>query len=479
MPTISPAPAPRFANRETLLRRLPEIVRRAFVEFLKIPALIILGFLLLAAAATVLDYLQPGVVLPFRTALRSYFFRNGQATSDLLATIAGSIITVVSITFSLLLLAVQQAAGALTHEVYDQFLRRRINQVYFGFFVGLALYTLIILATVDQPYNPVFGATLALLLTLVALVLVIVLLYTTVNQMRPVVVIDKIHDHVLHARDGQLSWLGRARSTPESQAALRETIRSEIHGYVTDIDVAALASACEQAGDGAEVVLHLAIGAFVAFNDEVAEVRADAPESVAELADAARRAIRIEQQRDLEKDAAYGLEQLAIIAWTSVSTAKSNPSPGLLVLHSLRDLTARWSASELASTVADPPKELPIVYQDDVPAHLFDALEAIAVVASESMQPQTTAEFVRTLAQMFRRLPTNWQDRAEQSIRRFLSALGEQVLTGELETALAELATELAAAERPDAAADVAAALEALRASVGRLGSRATRVQGR
>jgi uncharacterized membrane protein len=90
--------------------------------------------------------------------LQTRIFADAKATSDLLGTIASSIITVTSITISVLLLAVQQAAGSLTHQVFDQFLRRRQNQFHFGFFVGLALYTLVTLATVGESFNPVLGA---------------------------------------------------------------------------------------------------------------------------------------------------------------------------------------------------------------------------------------------------------------------------------------------------------------------------------
>ncbi|HEX6963745.1 MAG TPA: DUF2254 family protein [Lacipirellula sp.] len=473
------APQHRAVNGESVIRRLPQTIRRAFAEFLKIPALIIVGFLLLAAAATAADYLLSEGDHPLRGALRQYLFRNGQATADLLGAIAAGVITVVSITFSMLLLAVQQAAGALTHEVYDQFLRRRINQVYFGFFVGLAIYALLILATVDEPFNPVFGAALALLFTLAAMVLMIVLLYTTVNQMRPVVVIDKIHDHALRARERQLTWLGAVRSAAQARGAACEIIKSEVHGYVVGIDFEGLGHAAAKMGRGVEIVLKIAVGGYVAFDDELAEVGADSPRDAAELAGAVRAAIRIEQQRDLENDPAYAIEQLAIIAWTSVSTAKSNPSPGLLVLHSLRDLLARWSVADERDAGEDQRRPLPIVYRDDVVEHLYDAFEAIAVVASESMQPQTTAEFIRTFAIMFRRLPPSQQERAESLIRRSLSAFGEHVLTSELDAALAALAMELQAAARHQTAAEVQAARQVLGESIGRLGSRATRVKGK
>ncbi len=154
-------PAARLPAEERRPGRFGETLRRAFSEFLTLPTLLIGGFLLLAAGTYALDHTEVAALEPFRAWLKAHFFRDAKATSDLLGTIAGSLITVVSITFSLLLLAVQQSAAALTHEVFDQFLRRHINQIYFGFFVGLALYTLLVLATVAPSYNPIFGATLS------------------------------------------------------------------------------------------------------------------------------------------------------------------------------------------------------------------------------------------------------------------------------------------------------------------------------
>ena len=114
-------------------------VRRALAEFLFVPTMIIVGFLTLAFGTYVLDSQRIAFLLPFRDFLKSHVFANSEATSGLLEAIAGGIITLTSITISLLLVAVQQSAGSMTGQVFDQFLRRRMNQVYFGFFVGLAL----------------------------------------------------------------------------------------------------------------------------------------------------------------------------------------------------------------------------------------------------------------------------------------------------------------------------------------------------
>ena len=94
------------------------------------------------------------------------------------------------------------------------------------------------------------------------------------------------------------------------------------------------------------------------------------------------------------------------------------------------------------------------------------------------MQPRTAAEIIRTLAVMFHRLPIEQQRRSEDLVRRSLSALGEHVLTAELDAALAALTDTLEGAGRHETAQQVQSARDRLGVSVGKLGSRATRAKG-
>lgn len=449
------------------------MLKRAFAEFLTVPTLIIFGFLLLAASTYILDRTEVSWLEPLRYVLRTRVFVNAEATSDLLGTIAGGIITVTSITISLLLLAVQQSASSLTSEVFDQFLRRRHNQIYFGFFVGLALYALITLATVDDPFNPVFGASGVFLLTIIALYLLVLLLYTTINQMRPVEIIETIHDHTLRARERQLSLIQRTRRAPVYDCEVCLSVKATRHGYVTGINIEAIEAATKKAQAQVEIVLHISIGSYLAFQDAFADVKAGTMEEAKEIAETVRDAIQIERQRDVDVDPAYGIEQLATIAWTSISTSKSNPAPGLLTIRSLRDLLAHWCIEELE----DSDKEtLPIVYTDNTFAELMNAFESLAIVSTESMQHQNFTEVVRTFVNMFDRLTAIQQRRAEDLILRIISALGDHVLTAELNATISQLISTLEAAGRTDTALAVETAREKLAQSVGKLNSRSTRV---
>jgi hypothetical protein len=105
----------------------------------------------------------------------------------------------------------------------------------------------------------------------------------------------------------------------------------------------------------------------------------------------------------------------------------------------------------------------------------MDAFETLAVVSSESMQHQSFTEVLHTFAVMFDRLAPEQQRRAEDIILRILSALGEFVLTAELDSTLTDLVRALNKTGRISTAAAVQAARDQLKLSVGKLHSRATR----
>ncbi len=107
---------------------------------------------------------------------------------------------------------------------------------------------------------------------------------------------------------------------------------------------------------------------------------------------------------------------------------------------------------------------------------MFDAFESIAAVASEAMQSQTYAEIVRSFTLTFHRLPGDQQRRVEDVLLRTLPALGDHVLTAELDEALTGLVLTLGKAGRFKTATAISAAQTELATTVGKLNSRSTRV---
>lgn len=463
-----------FINAVESLRLVLETTRRAFVEFLTIPTLVIAGFLLLALLTFMLDRSRITAGGGNSQQMWGGLFSDAQAARNFLGVIASSIITVTSITLSLLLIAVQQGAASLTSLVFDQFLRRRTNQLYFGFFIGLALYALIVLASINPAHQPIYGVALAGLLTVVALYMLILLIYTTINQMRPVVIIRSIHDHALRARDRQLDLLRRTRRSPRLAEAAGGRVAANRSGFMARLDVAAIDKAVP---DDIEVVILASIGDYVAFGDPLAEIRTARASIAPSLKVVIEEAVILEEQRDLDTDPTFGIEQLVTIGWTSISTAKSNPDPGVLVIWNLRDLLARWLAADAAFGAATPIScaGASVVYVDNLPERLMQAFESLVVVASESMQHQSAAQVYRTFASLFHRLPPDLQRQADDLLMRSLSGLGDHILTSELAASLSVLVDALTISGRSQCAGAVEQARDKLARSIGQLNSRSTR----
>lgn len=451
------------------LSHLYASVRRAFSEFLTIPTLVIAAFLALSVAVIWLDSMR------IKNGWPSILPGSHESVQTLLGTIASAIITVTSITFSLLLVAVQQGAAALTSQVYDQFLRRRANQVFFGFFVGLALYCLVILAAVHPDYTPVYGAMMAFALTVVALFLLIILIYSTIDQMRPVMIVKSILQHTRRARSDQGKMLEHTwEHFPESAIVLpRARVPSKDSGYVTRIDVEMLARQARK--EGAEAVGILpSIGDYVSRGEDVLELRRAQGGFTDRAADKLLAAIRLDDQRDLDTDPAYGIEQLVTVGWTSTSTAKSNPQPGILACLSLQDLVGEWFALD-AKRQSRSVVGFPVIYTDNVFRRLLDGLESLTVVASESMQHQTLAAAYRALAFTASQGPRELGSRAADITLRSLTALGDHVFTQVLEDACYSLVDMLRHQGFPDAADKLESASRQLSSGSGELHSRATR----
>jgi uncharacterized membrane protein len=377
--------------------------RRGIAEFLRLPLLITLGFAVVGVLVGVLDLSASGDSALRRVAEAVV---PGDGASSFVSAAATSIVTVTSITFSVLLLAVQQTASALTPVVFDQFLRRTANQVYFGFFVGLSVFSFLILAMGRQDPAPVYGAALTLVLIVVAMVVLLLLIHGSIDQMRPQSVVRSIHELALRARERELVLLGHTRSERHSDPGTQERgVRVLDTGYVTTVDVDQLAQVAAKAGRDVEVLVDGTLGTYLMFGEVAARlvgVGADDDSWDEEV----RTAFGMDDVRDVEAESGYAIDQLENIAWSSASSAQQSPQTAIIAVRTLRDLVARWlvAGERDRSDRSQRPRELPIVYVDGAVPNILDALTTVVVASAESRQVATCADALKGFGDIARRL---------------------------------------------------------------------------
>lgn len=425
--------------------RLGQIILklRAFASFLGIPIAVVLLFLALAIAtyqvdsAISKDMVKESSALEFLEGL----FGDRGATRTLLATLASALITVTSITFSLLLLAVQQGAASLSNQILDQFLQRRANQFYFGFFVGLSLFTLLALATTRDLHHPIFGTVLAISLTIVALCMMLVLIYTTIGQMRSGEVIGAIAAMTKTARRKDVAILRKTSAGPARESAPKLCCRADRAGTVLNVNVEAVADALAKAVIDGQAVVRATKGSYVARGDPLVEIRSTGQldrKDAERLEQSVRCAFDVGSGRPVKETAVIGIHQLATIAWISASSARSNPQPAVITCRALTDLAWEWTVEE-----CERDHESRVVYPDEAVQRCLSALESIAVAATESMQHQTLAEVYDSYARLLDRVSGPVRKQIERAVMLSLSGIEDHVPTTRLLDALDGLACAL------------------------------------
>jgi uncharacterized membrane protein len=395
--------------------RLP----RALHEFALVPVLVVLGLLLLGGVSIVGDQAHGAFFAGVRSVL-GHFIGAGSATGTLTA-VATGLVTVTSITFSVLLLAVQQTASNLSPVVFDQFVRRRANQVYLGLFVGLALYSYVVMAAVQPKTPPIIGAFFATVLTVVALGCLLFLVYSTIDQMRPDNVMRQLHDRAVSAHEREGRIVARTRRRSVSTAPVRAEVRSPTFGYVESVDVGRIERVLRDRGEAAdaEVEICVAVGDEVVLGDLVARVRhRDAGEAERIRAEV-ERALPVSPSPDIDFDPSTAVRDISNIGWTSGSTSKHNPAIAAQALHALRDLGARWLPE--GERAGD--DRVAVVYPDRDAENLLDALYSAVVVARESRQHQQAVRVLQT----YRFLADVAEEGLAQRMRRDVAALGQEL----------------------------------------------------
>ncbi len=437
----------RSARREIVLTRGDERhgswhqqVYHALKAFLGVPLALVLAFLFLGLALYAVERAAAGRLQPVSDALARHIFANSDTTGSFLDTIAGGFLTMTSIIVTMLLLVLQQTASNMGNLIFDQFLARRRNQLYTGLIVGTLVLALFVRTTVSDTFNPVLGATSVLVVSAASIILLLAFLYSTIEQMRPETIIRDIHQATLKARKWQLAFARRTRAEPRGPTGSVVELRTEAEGYLVKLDIEHLSRSLDGAEPGVEVLLAVVPGKFVAYYDLLAQVRAPDLDTARRVADSMGSAFRFASKREMRQDPGYGLEQLEMLAWTEISSAKQNPEVGVRAIHSLRDLLARWLMQDVEVEVEEP---LPVVYTDGLLLGGLEALESLGVAALESQQHQVLAEVLNTVHLLFESFTPELADRAEELVMRLLPHLESQVLSRELDLAVSRVAATI------------------------------------
>lgn len=320
---------------------MDRVRRVAFVllgPFWVVPALWCLGAVTLGLLIPKLEQGSAGF-LPL-------IFEGGpEGARTVLSTVAGAMISVTGLVFSITIVVLQLASSQFSPRVLRTFLESRITQHTLGVFAASFLYALTVLrAIVDTPGStvPQVGVTVAYLLVLGAVAMFLAFIHhiTRAIAVRNVITLAADETRTL-LRRGQTE----AADLPSTLAPLpllghQAVVVALRSGYLDTIDQHLL---CELASrHDARIELRHQLGGFVPEGAPIAVVHGAGAASVDWDAEVAR-GLGLSRSRTMQQDVSFGFRQLVDIAERALSAGINDPTTAVQVVDELHDLLRRMA----------------------------------------------------------------------------------------------------------------------------------------
>lgn len=261
-----------------------------------------------------------------------------------LATLAGSMMSVVSVVYSVLLVALSLASVQFSTRILSNMVRDPVSQLVLGLFLGTFTWQLVALRSIglDPPRVPPWTVATALLLAVVSLGALVLFIDRVVGRIQANHLVDRIAteteiiiDEVFPLRvDNAAPCTDTSWPDPPQGAAMVLANRS---GYVQLISVDDALALAQQ---GLTVHLARSMGAFVP--EGAVLWRVSPPERCTpEVAAALRSAIDLGAIRTMQQDAEWGMRQIVDIGLKAISPAVNDPSTGATCIDHLSRLLIR------------------------------------------------------------------------------------------------------------------------------------------
>ena len=361
------------------------------------------GLAVLAAAAAALGMLALSEVLGQADADLPIVFSAGpDGARATLQAIAGSVITVAGVVFSITIVALQLTSTQFSPRVLRNFLRDRPNQLVLGTFMGTFTYCLLVLRTIrsedeqrGDAFVPNLAITGALLLAFLSLAMLIYFIHHISVRIQVTSIVGSVARDTLETirhvagwsePDPKRGWLpmpaGSSAPPPPSGAIPASEagpgavlLRARESGNLQLVHLEGLVDHAKTTGGryrlliapGAWVQDHAAIASFTPADRAAADVE----RHEREVADA----LAVANERSSRQDVAFGIQQLVDIGIKALSPSVNDPTTAMACIDRLVEVLVA------AGLAGDPPRgfaDLDGTVRLEVPFPGFEELVPLA-----------------------------------------------------------------------------------------------------
>ncbi len=365
--------------RHVFVSVLPKLWETIRYSYWLIPTLMALGALGLALGLLELDRVEADGLV---SRLSWVYAGGSDGAREVLSVIAGSMITVAGVVFSITMVALTLASSQFGPRVLRNFMQDRGNQFVLGTFIATLVYSLIVLRTIeggDESYVPQLSVTTSVVMALGSLGVLIYFIHHVALSIQASKIVATIGrelfasiDRVFPERKDERDPSTPATSTepPKEEA---HVIMSKSTGYLQTIDRDSLVSDAREA----EVVLQVVCrpGDFISPYKPLLLCR-PATRCGTELSDRLLDAFTTGKERSHTQDVLFAVDQLVEVAVRALSPGINDPFTALRCLDWLGAGLSRCLTRDTAPSSQNDEEETlrliwsPVTFEDMTQAAL-------------------------------------------------------------------------------------------------------------
>ena len=357
-------------------------------SFWSVPSLIVALSIVFAMALIEVDYSGSKQWLARWPLL---FGANAAGARGILSTIAGSMMTVVGVTFSMTLVALALASSQYTSRILRNFMRDRVTQVVLGIFAGIFAYCLIVLRTIrggeEGAFVPSLAVTVGVVLAIGGIGVLIFFIHHIASSIQASSIIASVADETMQTVDrlfpGALGQGPLDDDEDQTPPPLRErdwqVVPANRNGYIQSVDNAALLRLARE--HKTIVRMERGIGNFIVRDTTLVSLALDAPPDKEAIA-ALQAAYGVDRYRTLQQDCAFGIRQIVDMALRALSPSTNDTTTAVMCVDHLTAILARLAVRKFPSPHRYEEGELRVIAMGPTFASLvaesFDQIRASA-----------------------------------------------------------------------------------------------------
>lgn len=339
-----------------------------------IPVLYSIYAVIISVFVLVLErYYQPHLI----GFLPDIFFTPFNITTTILSTIAGSLLSIITISFSIIMVVLTMYSSQFSPRTLQDFLKSKITLKVLGIFIGGFLYSIITLLFLESNGKTVFlSAAVGVMIVIFCIIYFVIFINHVAQSIQVNLLIDTLATEILDLVDSVKEFNEKHENVrndpPDNIDQIFEknqvSIYSEEIGFIRNINDLQLS----EFADNHNIVIDVEkmIGDYVTNNSKVFTIYYDLKEmDIDEIKEdtftKCLNFILVGKERNKSKDIEFGLQKLSEVALRAISPGINDPNTAIFCIKQAGMVLDRIAKANIENTYYyNEDNELTLIFED-------------------------------------------------------------------------------------------------------------------